>query len=185
MGDLMLRTFTLIMLGGSLAVPLLSSPIQAQTAPDARREPGKAASDVTSVKGCSRPADAKEAKVLTFDEGSLTAKLVVSLGPGEFKVVTIKLWNHREDPRPVSPVIEAARITQGKLQFYTPDLNADPEPIHDKFVLVATMGGAPICWANPGSLLKEGTRSAAREARPEGTPAAATPAAARRATRER
>jgi hypothetical protein len=83
----------------------------------------------------------------------------VSLGKGEFKVVTVRLWDRPEDPRPVIPIIEAARITQGKLQFYTPNLNADPEPVHDKqFVLVSALGGAQVCWATPSSLFKEDTR---------------------------
>ena len=64
----MLRSFMLIMLGGTLAAPLLSSPSQAQTATE-----GQAAPDIVSVRGCSRLADAKDAQVLTFDESSLEA----------------------------------------------------------------------------------------------------------------
>jgi hypothetical protein len=108
------------------------------------------------VRNCRRPAEAKEAQVLAFDKTSLEAKLAVSIGNGEFKVVTIRLWDRTDDPRPVAPIIEAARITQGKLQFYTPNLNADPDPVHDKqFLLVAALGGAQVCWATEGALLKE------------------------------
>jgi hypothetical protein len=109
-----------------------------------------------SVRNCRRPADAKEAQVLAFDKTSLEAKLAVNIASGEFKVVTVRLWDRHDDPRPVVPVIEAARITQGKLQFYTPNLNADPEPVHDKqFLIIAGLGGAQICWATEGALLKD------------------------------
>jgi len=170
----------LILLGGTLAAPLLSSPTQAQAVAQVHQRLSQTASDVVSVRGCPRPADLKEAKVLAFDEGKLEAKLAVSLGSGEFKVVTVTLWRYQGDPRPVIPVIEAARITQGKLQFFTPDLNGDPESVHDKFVLMTEMGGPQICWANPSSLLKDGAYPVAEEAKPEQTPA---PAVARRATR--
>jgi hypothetical protein len=110
------------------------------------------------VRDCRRPAEAKEAQVLAFDKTSLEAKLAVSIGNGQFKVVTVRLWERHDDPRPVIPVIEAARITQGKLQFYTPNLDADPEPVHDKqFLIIAGLGGAQICWATESSLLKEAT----------------------------
>ena len=163
----MKHTSTLSILGSALMAALLSSPTQAQTA-EARKEPGLTASNAISIRGCRPPGDAKEAQVLTFDPGSLEAKLAVSLGKDEFKVVTVKLWDRPDDPRPLVPVIEAARITQGKLQFYTPNLNADPQPVHDKgFAIVASLGGAQVCWANPSSLIKEGSRTAGREARPE------------------
>jgi len=165
----------LIMLGGTLTAPLLSSPTQAQTATKARLETSQTASNDLSVRGCPRPSDAKEAKVLTFDEGKLEARLAVNLGSGEFKVVTIKLWNHRDDPRPIIPVIEAARITQGKLHFYTPNLNGDPESVHDKFIIMTEMGGPQVCWATPSSLFDEGAYPVAEEAKPEGAPAAANP----------
>ena len=165
----MRHTFMLILLGGTLWAPLLASPAAAQAAPEARKDPGQAALDVVSMRDCRHPADAKEAQVLTFDQASLEAKLAVSMGKGgEFKVVTVRLWDRREDPRPVVPVVEAARITQGKLHFYTPDLNADPEPVHDRnFVLIGTLGGAQICWATPGSLLKDGARGAKPAASPD------------------
>jgi hypothetical protein len=164
----MKHTSTLSILGSALMAALLSSPTQAQTAAEARKEPGLTASNAISIRGCRPPGDAKEAQVLTFDPGSLEAKLAVSLGKDEFKVVTVKLWDRPDDPRPLVPVIEAARITQGKLQFYTPNLNADPQPIHDKdFAIVASLGGAQVCWANPSSLIKEGGRTAGREATPE------------------
>ena len=140
-------------------VTLLCLPAHAQTTPSwisATSTPP----DAVSVRDCRRPAKAKEAQVLAFDKTSLEAKLAVSIGTGQFKVVTIRLWDRHDDPRPVVPVVEAARITQGKLQFYTPNLDADPEPVHDKqFLLIAGLGGSQICWATESSLLKEATSS--------------------------
>jgi hypothetical protein len=137
-------------------VMLLSLPAHAQTTSFITST--GAPPDAVAVRDCRRPAEAKEAQVLAFDKTSLEAKLAVSGGNGQFKVVTIKLWERHDDPRPVIPVIEAARITQGKLQFYTPNLDADPEPVHDKqFLIIAGLGGAQICWATESSLLKEAT----------------------------
>jgi hypothetical protein len=172
----MRHTFGLLLLGGALAAPLLVAPAEAQTARTVRKEPTRTAADTVSVRGCRPPADAKEAQVLAFDKGSLEAKLAVSLGKGEFKVVTIKVWDRPEDPRPVIPVVEAARIMQGKLHFYTPDLNTDPESVSDKFVLITDMGGPQICWANPRALVDEGGYPTASEARPDVTPAVANQA---------
>jgi hypothetical protein len=94
--------------------------------------------------------------VLAFDKSTLEAKLAVTLEKGEFKVVSVRIWDRPQDARPLVPVIEAARITQGKLQFYTPNLNADPEPVHDKqFLLTASLGGAQVCWATESALLKD------------------------------
>jgi hypothetical protein len=135
---------------------LLSLPAHAQT-PSWTASSG-APPDAVSVRDCRRPAEAKEAQVLAFDKTSLEAKLAVSVGNGQFKVVTVRLWDRHDDPRPVVPVVEAARITQGKLQFYTPNLDADPEPVHDKqFLIIAGLGGAQICWATESALLKEAT----------------------------
>jgi hypothetical protein len=112
--------------------------------------------DVSSLRNCRRPAEAKDAQVLAFDKSSLEAKLAVSVGDGDFKIVSVKLWDHQGDARPVIPVVEAARITQGKLQFYTPNLDADPDPVHDKqFLLVTTLGGAQLCWATESALLTQ------------------------------
>jgi hypothetical protein len=153
----------LTMLGSTLMAALLSAPTQAQTAAEARKEPSQTASDAVSMRACRPPGDAREAQVLTFDPGSLEAKLAVSLGKDEFKVVTVKLWDRPDDPRPVIPVVEAARITQGKLQFYTPHLNADPQPVHERdFVVVAALGGTQVCWATSGSLIKEGGQTGGR-----------------------
>ena len=166
-------------------IVLLSLPAHAQT--NIRLpESSWAAPDVLSARDCRRPAEAKDAQVLAFDKTSLEAKLAVSIGSGEFKVVTVKLWDRTEDPRPVIPVIEAARITQGKLQFYTPNLNADPEPVHDKkFLLVATLGGAKICWATDASLLKDGANGAKSASAPAAVTEASAPVAARQGTRRR
>jgi hypothetical protein len=132
--------------------------------------------EVTSMRDCRPPTEVKEAQVLVFDKQSLEAKLAVSLGKDEFKVVTVKVWDRPQDPRPLVPVLEAARITQGKLRFYTPNLNADPEPIHDKqFLVAASLGEAQICWSTDSSFLKEGakpvappTQTGAEAARPVG-----------------
>lgn len=166
------------------ASPFLSVLAHAQAARTLRDKPSEPASDVTSVPGCPRPADAKEVKVVDFDRGSSVAKLAVSLGSGRFKLVRITAWDRPEDPRPLNPVIEAARITQGNLQFYTPNLNTDPESAHDSFVIMTEMGGGYVCWATPSSLINEGAYAVAQDAKPapprvEARPAPApTPAAA-------
>src|SRR5919202_2510108 len=165
----MQHTSTLAMLSSAILTALLSSPIQAQTERTVRKEPSRTELDAASTRGCPRPADAKAAQVLTFDRGSLETKLAVSMGNGEFKVVTIRVWDRPEDPRPVIPVIEAARIMQGKLQFYTPDLNTDLESISNRFVLIVEMGGSQICWDTPSALLGEGGYPATSEASPEAT----------------
>jgi hypothetical protein len=140
---------------GFLLIMVLGLPAQAETVKTSIPS-GVTAPDATSVRNCRRPAEAKDAQVLALDKDTLETKLAVSFGNGEFKVVTIKLWNRQDDPRPVVPVLEAARITQGKLQFYTPNLNADPDPVHDKeFLLISTLGGAQLCWATDTSMLKE------------------------------
>jgi hypothetical protein len=140
-----------------LATALLALPAEAQTriGTNAKQAP-LGSSDVGSLLGCPRPADAKEAKVVDFDASNATARLAVNLGSGRFKLVTIKAWDRPEDPRPIVPVIEAARITQGKLQFFTPDLNSDPESTPNTFIMMIDMGGGYVCWATPSSLLKEG-----------------------------
>jgi hypothetical protein len=143
--------------GLGLATALLALPAEAQTriGTNAKQAP-LGSSDVGSLLGCARPADAKEAKVVDFDASNATARLAVNLGSGRFKLVTIKAWDRPEDPRPIVPVIEAARITQGKLQFFTPDLNSDPESTPNTFIMMIDMGGGYVCWATPSSLLKEG-----------------------------
>jgi hypothetical protein len=153
-------------------VTLLSLPAHAQTSNNWTTTTWTAP-DAVSVRDCRRPAEAKEAQVLAFDKTSLEAKLAVSIGDGQFKVVTIRLWERHDDPRPVAPVVEAARITQGKLQFYTPNLNADPEPVHDKqFLLIAGLGGAQVCWATESALLKEATGGGRAAPAAPATPAA-------------
>ncbi len=154
MGCLM-HSSKVIMLGGIVgAITALSTVTQAQTAPGpvGGGLRGKAA-DVTAVPGCSRPEAAKEAKVVELDTGKSLAKLAVNLGSGRFKLVRITVWDRPEDARPLIPVIEAARITQGLVQFYTPTLNEDPESAHDAFLLMADMGGGTICWATPATLI--------------------------------
>jgi hypothetical protein len=141
---------TLCSVAGALAA--LSTSSHSQTAPGVPRD-DKA--DVTAVAGCSRPDDAKEAKVVELDTGKSLAKLAVNLGSGRFKLVRITVWDRPEDPRPLIPVIEAARITQGLVQFYTPTLNNDPESAHESFLLMADMGGGDVCWATPPSLIQD------------------------------
>ena len=172
--DFMQHTSTLTILGSAFLAVLLSVPSQAQTARTVGKEPSRTELDAAWTRGCPRPTDAKPAQVLTFDKGSLETKLAVSMGQGEFKVVTIRLWDRPDDSRPVIPVIEAARIMEGQLQFYTPDLNADLESVSNRFVLIAEMGGSQICWATPSALLSEDGYPATNEASPETTPAAAT-----------
>ena len=165
----MQHTSTLAMLGGAILTALLSSPIQAQSARTVRKEPSRTELDAAWTRGCPQPTDAKAAQVLAFDKDSLETKLAVSMGQGEFKVVTIRVWDRPDDPRPVIPVIEAARIMEGKLQFYTPDLDTDLESISNRFVLIVEMGGSQICWATPSVLLDEGGYPATSEASPEAT----------------
>jgi hypothetical protein len=160
-----------------MPIIVLSLPAQAQSAAPRWTDSSWTAPDAVSVRDCRRPAEAKEAQVVAFDKTSLEAKLAVTLGEGQFKVVTIRLWNRTDDPRPLIPVIDAARITQGKLQFYTPNIDADPEPVHDKqFLLIATLGGAQVCWATESSLLKEAANGR--------SPVAAPPPVAREGSRE-
>jgi hypothetical protein len=160
----MSRASTLLMLGSSFATLLLCGASQAQSLSIGTEQ----APAAVSVRNCKPPSDAKDAQVLSFDKLSNEAKLAVTVGNDEFKLVTIKLPERSEDPRPLVPVLEAARITQAKVQFYTPDLNVDPEPPFQKqFVVVASLGGAQLCWATEASLMKE-----ANAAKSKATPAA-------------
>jgi hypothetical protein len=157
----------LIMLGGIIGAVALGTLAYAQTPARTEREKGgETASDVISVAGCSRPEEAKEAKVVDLDTGKSLAKLAVNLGSGRFKLVRITIWDRPDDPRPLIPVIEAARITQGLVQFYTPNLNTDPESTHDAFLLMADMGGGVVCWATPASLIKDAGQAASASPSP-------------------
>ncbi len=66
----MRHTIKLILLGGALAALLLAAPAAAQSARTVRREPSRPALDAVSVRGCPRPADAREAQVLSFDQAA-------------------------------------------------------------------------------------------------------------------
>jgi hypothetical protein len=158
----MRRILMLMLLSGGMAIPVVA---EAQVG----RPADSSALEVVSARGCQAPGGAKEAQVLAFDKSTLEAKLAVAMdNKGEFKVVSVKIWDRPQDPRPLVPVIEAARITQGKLQFYTPNLNADPEPTHDKqFLLTASLGGAQVCWATETALLKETAPKPAPVVEPE------------------
>jgi hypothetical protein len=158
----MRRLSMLLLLGTGTALPVAA---EAQLA----RPPDAAALEVASARDCRAPSGAKEAQVLAFDKSTLEAKLAVAMdNKGEFKVVSVRIWDRPQDPRPLVPVIEAARITQGKLQFYTPNLNADPEPVHDKqFLLTASLGGTQVCWATETAMLKEAAPKPAPVVEPE------------------
>ena len=71
----------------------------------------------------------------------------MNLGAGRFKLVRIAILERPEEPRPLVPVIEAAQIMRGAVQFYTPSLNTLP---HDTFLLIADMGGGPLDQAAGG-----------------------------------
>jgi hypothetical protein len=168
----------IILCGVAGALAAVSTNAHSQMAPGVPRD-DKA--DITAVAGCSRPDDAKEAKVVELDTGKSLAKLAVNLGSGRFKLVRITVWDRPEDPRPLIPVIEAARITQGLVQFYTPTLNDDPESSHESFLLIADMGGGNICWATPASLIND-VGQPVTEGKPPN--ARSTPDAASRAVSE-
>jgi hypothetical protein len=162
-----------LILFGMIGTVALGTLAHGQTPARASRDTG---SDVMSVAGCSRPEEAREAKVVDLDTGKSLAKLAVNLGAGRFKLVRVTIWDRPDDPRPLIPVIEAARITQGLVQFYTPNLNTDPESAHDSFLLMADMGGGVVCWATPASLIKDAGQAMA-EAKPPAMRGPADPAA--------
>jgi hypothetical protein len=173
-----------IVLGGALAAVLLvnfPANAQANRPPDraqaaiAKGQGQTASEEMASALDCPRPLDAKEAKVVDFDTVSSVARLAVSLGSGRFKLVTIKAGDKPEDPRPLTPIIEAARIMQGKLQFYSPNLTADPASAPSEFLIMTEMGGGYVCWATPSALMKEGAYPIAAVARSPVVPAAARP----------
>jgi hypothetical protein len=168
--------FNVVLVGALALFPLLSEPAQSQTPTKAPKGPAQAPAQAssdqfTSALGCPKPSEAKEAKVIDFDAGTSMARLAVNLGSGRFKVVTIKTWDRQEDPRPLVPVVEAAKIMQGKVQLYTPDLNSDPQSAANSFILMTEMGGEHVCWATPSSLLKEGAYPVADSAQSAATPA--------------
>jgi hypothetical protein len=177
----MQQTIKLVVLAGMLAAtPLLTDRALGQTLGQTAGLSADAASNPTSVPGCPRPAEAKDAKVIEFDTVSSIAKLAVNLGSGRFKLVKIKAWDRPDDPRPLIPVIDAARIMQGNIHFYTPNLNSDPESTHDSFLLMTEMGGGFVCWATPASLISEGSYPVADEgaAAPNAAASGGSPASA-------
>ena len=155
----------ILLLGALAGISLLSVNSEAQTAPQ---------SDFKSAPDCARPADAKEAKIIDFDATTSIARLAVNLGSDRYKVVTIKAWDVPEDPRRLIPVIEAARITQGNIQIYAPDLNRDPQSAHESFVLMTEMGAGYVCWATPSALLNDGAYPVANQAKGSTNQAKAT-----------
>jgi hypothetical protein len=155
---------------------MLALATQAQPAPSTRKLAAPPPS-LGSVPNCPRPVEAKDAKVIDIDQTKAVARLAVNLGAGRFKVVTIKTWDHPDDPRPAVPVIEAAQIMQGKLQFYTPQLDPNPESAPETFLLMADMGGEHVCWATPSSLISDASYAVASQTKSGDT----TPSAAARA----
>jgi hypothetical protein len=138
----------------SITALVLSTAAHAQSInPEVHESSARA--EVFSVVGCVPPDEAKEAKVIDIDASGSQVRFAVKLAPGRFKVASITVWDRTEDPRPLIPVIDAARIMQGVVQFYTPNLNSDPESAHQSFLVVVEMGGRELCWATPSSLLRE------------------------------
>jgi hypothetical protein len=142
------------------ALPMLALAAEAQPAPSTRKVAATPPPSLGSAPNCPGPAESKDAKVIDIDHTKAVARLAVNLGAGRFKVVTIKTWDHPDDPRPAVPVIEAARIMQGKLQFYTPQLDPNPESAPETFLLMAEMGGEHVCWATPSSLISDASHTA-------------------------
>src|SRR5215207_7748564 len=115
----MLHQTKFILLGATLAAGLLGTSAMAQTpAPGLKQvfeTPGQGGfADAGSALDCPRPEEAKEAKVIDFDPTNSVARLAVNLGSGRFTLVTIKSWDRPEDVRPLNPVLQAAKIMQGK-----------------------------------------------------------------------
>jgi hypothetical protein len=173
------------LLGGTLAaVLLIHLPAGAQAPTSAE---SKAANLFTSPAGeepgsaldCQRPEGTREAKVIDFDASSSTARLAVSLEAGRFTLVTIKTWDRPDDPRPLNPVIQAAKIMQGKLQFFSRKLTTDPASTPDEFLILTEMGGGYVCWAKPSWMIQPSVPVAeALPAKPAAPTALVTPAAA-------
>jgi hypothetical protein len=170
----MRHTPKLILLGGALAAAaLLNLPARAQTTGAAEQfkatvsSSGATSQEPGSTVGCKRPEEAREAKVIDFDPSASVARLAVNLGSGRFTLVTIKTWDRPQDPRPLNPVLEAAKITQGKLQFFSRQLTTDPASAPDEFLIMTEMGGGYVCWANPSWLMET-----------QGSPVANAPASA-------
>ena len=128
--------------------------------------------DAIATVGCPRPKDNKEAKVLDFDPRTAVARLAVHLGGGRFTVAAIKIWERPGDPRPLVPVIQAARIMGGTLDFFSPDLTPNPESAPQRFLIRAEMRGDYVCWATPTSLIDENSYELARGERWAAPPAA-------------
>ena len=137
-------------LAGMLPTAAHSQRLQATPSSDG------ASDALRSALGCPRPADTRDAKVVDFDTTTGVARLAVRLGNDRFKLVTINPGESASDPRPLAPVLEAARILQGTVQFFAPDQSSDPESKHEKFVMLVEMGSGTVCWAKPGSLLDDG-----------------------------
>jgi hypothetical protein len=175
---------TRVFLSGTVtAVLLIGSPASAQapTSVDSKTSlfSTTGLDDAGSALDCPRPEGAKEAKVIDFDAGSSTARLAVNVGSGRFTLVTIKTWDRAGDPRPLTPIIEAAKIMQGKLQFFSPKMTTDPASAPDEYLIMTEMGGGYVCWANPASIMQPSNAPVAEapaQAKPVVAPAVVTPA---------
>jgi hypothetical protein len=169
------------LLGTVLAVLLVGSPASAQAPTSAETKANLFSAtgldDAGSALDCPRPEGAKEAKVIDFDAGSSTARLAVNVGSGRFTLVTIKTWDRAGDPRPLTPIIEAAKIMQGKLQFFSRKMSTDPASAPDEYLIMTEMGGGYVCWAKPASIMQPPNAPVAEapaQAKPVATPAVVT-----------
>ena len=171
-----------ILIGAALVAGLLASPANAQAvfAPD-KQVFDKAAKDALEVGAsgldCQRPDGTKEAKVIDFDQKNSLARLAVSLGSGRFTLVTVRTWDRPDDPRPLNPVLEAARIMQGKLHFFSRMLTNDPASAPDEYLVMTEMGGGYVCWAKPAWMMEAASPVAQAPApKPSVSPAVVAPA---------
>jgi hypothetical protein len=170
-----------VILGAALAAGLVAS-ANAQS-PNKQVGPSEQASreDAGVALDCPKPREAKEAKVIDFDATNSVARLAVNLGPGRFTLVTITSWDRPGDPRALSPVLEAAKIMQGKLQFFSRQLTTDPASAVDEYLVMTEMGGGYVCWAKPIWLMKAASPPMAETpapVKPVIAPAVVTPATA-------
>jgi hypothetical protein len=181
----MRHTGNVFLSGTVTAVLLIGSPASAQAPASAETKANlfsaAGADDAGSALDCPRPEGAKEAKVIDFDPGSSTARLAVNVGSGRFTLVTIKTWDRAGDPRPLTPIIHAAKIMQGKLQFFSRKMSADPASAPDEYLIMTEMGGGYVCWAKPSWLMQPPNApvaDATGTAKPAAPAAVVTPTAA-------
>jgi hypothetical protein len=173
----------LVLLAALLAAGLPTASANAQSANTPNKqvfEPSPSSrEDAGSVLDCPRPGELREAKVIDFDPASSVARLAVNVGSGRFTLVTIKTWDRAEDPRPLNPVLAAAKIMQGKLQFFSRQLTTNPSSAVDEYLVMTEMGGGYVCWAKPTWLMHPANppmAEAPAPVKPVIAPAVVTPA---------